>query len=247
MQIIPAIDLKDGHCVRLLKGDFSAVTQYKNAPLDVALEYQQQGAAYLHIVDLDGARNASPQHTTIIEAICQATQLTIQVGGGIRSTAQIENLLAAGVARVIIGSMAITDAATVKAWLEKFGADKIVLALDILQDEQQTPWLYTHAWQEKSLLSLWDLLADFQSSGLKHVLCTDIARDGTLTGPNITLYQHCQARFPTMSFQASGGVGSLKDIIALKQINLAAAIIGKALYENKVSLVEILAEVIDVS
>lgn len=241
MIIYPAIDLKDQKCVRLYQGSFDAVTTYESDPLTVAEHYASQGAQYLHVVDLDGAKKGEPVHTEMVLNMIKATGLKVQMGGGIRTKAYAQKLLDQGLHRIIIGSMAIKEPQTVKAWFNEFGSEHITMALDLRMNTQQEPELATHGWLERSGVTLWQLLDTYSDVALRHVLCTDIACDGTLKGSNLNLYEQCQQRFPHLQFQASGGVGSLKDIQALKQMNLAGAIVGKALYEQKFSLTEALA------
>jgi phosphoribosylformimino-5-aminoimidazole carboxamide ribotide isomerase len=241
MNIYPAIDLKSGQCVRLYQGCFDQVTAYHNDPIEVAKTFAAQGAEFLHVVDLDGAKQAQPVHRDVIRKLANETGLNIQVGGGIRTRAQISEYLNAGISRVILGSIAIFQPETVKEWLEEF-SEKIVVALDIRMDKTQEPKLTTQGWQENSETSLWDLLDTYQGTNNLPIICTDIARDGTLAGPNFVLYQKCVERYPTFKFQASGGIHSLNDVRKLSQIKVAGTIIGKALYENKFKLAEALQE-----
>jgi phosphoribosylformimino-5-aminoimidazole carboxamide ribotide isomerase len=241
MKIYPAIDLKSGECVRLYKGCFDQVTTYQKDPLATAQSFAQQGAEFLHIVDLDGAKNGSAQHTEIILTIAQSTKLCIQTGGGIRTTQQINTLLQGGIARVILGSIAIENPQQVSQWLQEFGGEKIVLALDIRMNDHQQPQLASHGWLVNNSIHLWQLLENYQDCGLKHILCTDIDRDGTLQGPNLALYQESIQRYPAFNFQASGGISNLEDLAALAKIPVSGAVIGKALYEKKFTLQEAIA------
>jgi phosphoribosylformimino-5-aminoimidazole carboxamide ribotide isomerase len=243
MKIYPAIDLKSGTCVRLYKGSFDNVTSYESSPLSVAENFANEGADFLHMVDLDGAKEGSSKHTALILDIIQKTGLKVQLGGGIRDHAQLSQWLHNGVTRVILGSIAISEPEKVNMWLREFGAERIVLALDIRMNAANEPILASHGWQQNSGISLWHLLDLYQDSPLKHVLCTDIDCDGTLAGPNISLYQQCGQRYPALDFQASGGVSSLADLRALAQMQLSGAIVGKALYERKFSLNEALIEI----
>jgi phosphoribosylformimino-5-aminoimidazole carboxamide ribotide isomerase len=240
MQIYPAIDLKSGECVRLYQGSFDQMTSYDKDPLAVAKNFSQQGAKFLHVVDLDGAKEGQPAHAEIIAQMAQQTELQIQVGGGIRHKAQVAELLNKGVARVVLGSIAISEPREVESWLREFGVEKIVLALDVRMSDEGEPYLAAHGWLSHTAISLWDLLEEYDHTVLKHVLCTDIDCDGTLQGPNIALYQTCRARYPHLSFQASGGIGSLEDLKKLAQIPVAGVIIGKALYEKRFTLAEVL-------
>lgn len=242
MQLIPAIDLKAGACVRLHQGDFDQVTQYDVAPLQVAQQYQAAGATALHVVDLDGARCGQPVHLEVLQTLCRETTLAIQTGGGIRSATQIEALFEQGVQRVVVGSLLVKEPALGREWLQHFGGDRMVLALDV-QMEAGEPWLYTHGWQQKSNTTLWSLLDDWAELSPTHVLCTDIDRDGTLAGPNLEFYRECLKRYPHIQFQASGGIGQLADLSELQAIHMPAAIIGKALYEGKFTLTQALQRV----
>lgn len=238
MKIYPAIDLKSGQCVRLHQGSFDQVTAYNNDPLSVAKDFAKQGATHLHVVDLDGAKSGQSAHTGIIVQIARETNLQLQVGGGIRTQAQIETLLEQGISRVILGSVAMLQPDLVKQWLEIFGADKIVLALDVRLNEKGEPQLASHGWQSDTHISLWDLL-DTYGDTVSHILCTDIDCDGTLQGPNIALYEMCQSRYPHLQFQASGGIGTLDDLKKLAKIPVAGVVIGKALYEERFTLADV--------
>lgn len=243
MNIYPAIDLKSGKCVRLTQGDYQAVTQYPIDPIILAKSFAEEGATILHVVDLDGAKQGASINFDMIKKINQESGLRVQTGGGIRTKQQVKEILESGICRVVLGSIAISQPETVKEWLAEFGGERIVLALDVRLDAENIPRPALHGWQTQSEKSLWDLLDDYQESELQHVLCTDIQCDGMLQGPNINLYQQCVARYPNLKFQASGGVSSLADLKKLSIINLAGAVVGKALYENKFSLQDALLEV----
>lgn len=236
MEIFPAIDLQKGQCVRLTQGDFNAVTIYEADPLRQADKFIAAGASWLHMVDLDGARAGSVQQLPLITQVAQQKKLKLQVGGGLRDAAMIEQLLTAGVERVVIGSLAVKQPALVQEWLRLFGADRIVLAFDVRLNAQQEPEILTHGWQTGSQQSLWDMLALYADSGLKTILCTDVSRDGMLAGSNNALYQAIQKRWPSLDILASGGVKDQNDLIALHQQGLAGAIVGKAIYEGRVDL-----------
>lgn len=238
MQIYPAIDLKNGQCVRLYQGDFAAAKTYSDDPLAVAEDFIKQGATWLHLVDLDAAKNPVDSQYKLIEKILKTFDIEIQIGGGIREKEQIKNLLELGASRVIIGSQAVYQPESVKSWLNFFGKEKIVLALDVtLVDE--IPYMATHGWQTKSETKLFDLL-DFYQKNISHLLCTDISRDGTMLGPNISLYLDILKVFPELFLQASGGVSNLSDIQMLKENNMPGVVVGRALYEKKFSLNEAL-------
>lgn len=239
MRLIPAIDLRGGHCVRLLQGDFATETRYEVEPLDLVAKYRDFGADWLHVVDLDGARDGSLGNRTVIADIAAQKFLQIQMGGGLRNTAAVAQVLDLGVARAVIGSAAVVKGDQVRTWLEHFGADRITLAFDVRLDEAGTPCVATHGWRHQSTLSLWDAVAGFVSSGLKHVLCTDVSRDGALSGPNLELYAEAVRRFPAIEWQASGGVRDAADLHALAGCGAAAAISGKALLEELIPVEEL--------
>ncbi len=240
MEIYPAIDLRAGQCVRLLKGDFNQATHYHDDPLAMADDFAAQGAKWLHVIDLDGAEQGKTQQSKIIKKIVRHTDLLVQVGGGIRKTDHIKQLLDSGASRVIIGSLAVSAPDTVMKWFKQFGSEHIVLALDIRYHTDKQPYIATHGWQDLSDIKLFDLIAQYQSAGLKHILCTDIDRDGTLEGPNLNLYHSLTEQFPELHLQASGGIGQLSDLEKLRRIPAAGAIVGRALYEKKFTLQEAL-------
>lgn len=238
MKIIPAIDLHEGKCVRLYKGDFDRVTHYSDQPLDIARTYAAMNVDDLHIVDLDGARTGSQQNARVVGRLCAETPLSVQLGGGIRQGDQVRQWLDNGVARCVIGSVAVTEPERVATWFEVFGADRIVLALDVTVDEAG-PVLATHGWTRSSGLSLWELMDRYASIGAKHLLCTDIGRDGAMSGPNFELYAEIVRRYPDVRLQASGGVRNISDIEELREIGVPAAITGKALLDGKISTAEV--------
>jgi phosphoribosylformimino-5-aminoimidazole carboxamide ribotide isomerase len=235
MRLIPAIDLKGGRCVRLLHGDFDAETRYDASPFDLASSYRAMGADWLHVVDLDGARDGVLGNRDAIEQMARRGDLKLQVGGGLRSSATVEQMLACGAARVVIGSTAISAPDTVLEWLHAFGPERVTLAFDVRIDASGIPRVATHGWQRQSELSLWSALQRFESGALKHVLCTDVARDGALNGPNLDLYGEATRRHPHIEWQASGGVRDAADLQALAALGLSAAISGKALLEQLIS------------
>jgi phosphoribosylformimino-5-aminoimidazole carboxamide ribotide isomerase len=234
MELIPAIDLRDGRCVRLYQGDFARQTAYEVEPIALLRRYACLGARWIHIVDLDGARHGVRTNTALIAELVRDSPLSIQVGGGVRTREDVEGLFAAGVARVVLGSIAVQRPDEVMTWLRDFGPERVCLAFDVRTDEEPHPRVHTHGWTQPSALSLWDALAAFPPTGLHHVLCTDIARDGTLQGPNLQLYQGALARHPGIAWQASGGIRSSADLAALAGIRVAAAVSGKALLESRI-------------
>lgn len=241
MIIYPAIDLRGGRVVRLTEGRFDQEKSYSDDPLSVAKGFAAAGAQWLHVVDLDGTKDPSMRQTALVEKLAHESGLRVQTGGGIRDEAQVAALLAAGATRVIIGSLAVNSPDTVVRWIDQFGNNCIVLALDVVIDAQGVPRLAVSGWQETSNTTLDDLLRFYLPHGLRHVLCTDISRDGKLTGPNASLYESVVRQFPGLQLQASGGVSSLDDLRALRPLGVAGAIVGRALYENKFTLAEALA------
>ena len=230
--IFPAIDLMDGGCVRLHKGDFAQRTNYDVDPISVAKSYEDAGAKWIHIVDLDGAKHGSTTQSNLIIDIAKSTELKVQTGGGIRDLGQIKRLLDGGVERVVIGSLAITNPVMVKFWLSELGPERIVLALDVNINDDGVPYPATRGWTEAADKSLWDVLSDYSGSGLKTVLVTDIGRDGVMVGSNVDLYKDIAARFPDLDIITSGGVGKIAHVKALKKLRPHGIIIGKALYEG---------------
>ena len=240
MLIYPAIDLLDGRCVRLLQGDFDKSTAFSDDPIQVAVGFQSQGAEWLHLVDLSGAKAAKPVQTDLIRRVVAAHRGKIQCGGGVRDAAAIETLLDLGVTRVIVGSKAVSDPAEVIEWLRRFGPERVVLAIDV-RIADGMPYAATHGWVQGSGQSLWAVLDAYRAFSGLHVLCTDIARDGMMTGPNMALYDVMHERYPDLHLQASGGVSNLADVSALRRSgNVTGTIIGKALYAHKFTVSEAL-------
>lgn len=237
MELIPAIDLKDGRCVRLLKGDFGAQTDYAVDPLGLAQDYRDAGATWLHIVDLDGAQDGRRKNRAIVAQIAALEGLSVQVGGGIRDAATLSEAL--GVAdRAVVGSAALANPAAFEDWIESHGADRLVLALDVTLDPDGEARVKSHGWQEDSGWTLEKALDKFSPMGLRHVLCTDIGRDGAMSGPNFELYAGQLTKWPRIRWQASGGIRGHEDLQRLQDIGLTAAISGKALLENALSFEE---------
>jgi len=241
MIIYPAIDLRDGRVVRLTEGRFDQEKCYGDDPLAVAREFAADGAQWLHVVDLDGAKDPAKRQIALVARLARESGLRVQTGGGIRRAAQVDALLAEGATRVIVGSLAVTNPNLVTSWLERYGSERLVLALDARADSTGVFRLATAGWQKTSETTMADLIARYLPHGLRHVLCTDISRDGKLTGPNLPLYGELRTRFPALQLQASGGVSSLGDLQQLKKLHLAGAIVGRALYEKKFTLPEALA------
>ena len=240
MLIYPAIDLKDGVCVRLMHGRFDAVTRYDEQPAMRLATFVAEGAEWIHIVDLDGAEAGRAVQHGLIGELVSAIDVCVQSGGGVRSADDVERLLEAGVHRVVIGSLAVTQPDAVLSWLERFGADRITLALDVkMEDDVPVPAL--KGWTQSSGVDLWTALDRYPRGVAKHLLVTDVSRDGTLTGPNLQLLSEIRLRRPDMVVQASGGVSSLDDIAAIKALGCNGAIVGRALYEDRFTLPEAIA------
>ena len=236
MILYPAIDLICGAVVRLHQGDFDRLTQYGTDPVAVAKTYADAGATWLHLVDLDGAKNPQNRQIDLIANIINSTGLLVQTGGGIRSADDVAALLDAGAARVVIGSLAVRDPDVVKQLMQMYGQEKICLAADVIL-QNDSFYIAVSGWQEASDLSLFDFLNMFAPAGLTHVLCTDIDRDGTLRGFNRALYTSVKQEFSYLQLQASGGASRLED---LKHLDADGVIIGKALYEGRFSVAEAL-------
>lgn len=239
--IIPAIDLIDGQTVRLYQGSYDQTTHYTQTPFELRDLYAKAGSGVLHLVDLSGAKDASKRQLTLLKQLMLDATLPIQVGGGVRSEQDVIDLLAAGASRVVIGSLAIREPELVQQWLQVYGGDRIVLALDVSINAQGEKTLPSHGWIEASSITLEQVLDGFISAGAKHVLCTDISRDGTLQGPNVELYQELAAKYPQIQWQASGGVGNLNHIRSLRGSGVAGVILGRALLEGKFSIEEAIA------
>lgn len=236
--MIPAIDLIDGQVVRLFQGDYQQKTQYQYTPEERQQAYFNAGAKVMHFVDLDGAKDSAKRQLATLKSLVNFEGMVIQVGGGVRCEDDVEQLLALGADRVVIGSLAIKEPELVSRWLAKFGRDKIVLALDLKIDAQGNKTLPTHGWIEDSGVVLESLLAQYQNAGIKHVLCTDISKDGTLSGSNVKLYSELCESYPDIEWQASGGIGSIDDIKALIPTGVSGVILGKSLLEGKFTLEE---------
>ena len=231
MEIVPAIDIIDGKCVRLSKGDYNAQKTYSDSPLDVALRFQDAGIKRLHLVDLDGARSKHIVNYPVLEAITNHTDLTVDFGGGIKSTSDLETALGCGAAMVTVGSTAVTDPDMMQKWIEDFGQEHIILGADARDGK-----ISVNGWKEDSVITLSDFIRDYMKKGITQVLCTDINRDGMLQGPAVELYRSLLREFPGIKLIASGGVSSVQDLMDLKEAGLPAAIVGKAYYEGRITL-----------
>jgi phosphoribosylformimino-5-aminoimidazole carboxamide ribotide isomerase len=232
MQLIPSIDLLDGDVVRLHKGDFNQCKRYELSALQVAQTYAEAGAAWLHLVDLAASRDgARADQQPMLQLLSQARQ-SIQVGGGVRNLADVEKRLEAGADRVVVGTICVKQTNLFSKWLDELGPDRLVSALDVTIDADGVPWPQASGWTEAGDRNLWDLLDELSGAGLRHLLCTDISKDGALQGPNIALYHELHQRFPNLEVQASGGISGLRDLENLKPTGAASAISGKALLEG---------------
>jgi len=239
--IIPALDLIDGKVVRLYQGDYAQKTVYSDNPQSQFTIYNQQGADWLHLVDLDGAKDITKRQLNVIASLIANTPAKIQIGGGVRTEQDVKDLLDTGAQRVVIGSTAVKEPEMVAGWMKKYGAEHIVLALDINIDAEGNKIVAVSGWQEASGQTIESLLDIYLAVGLKHVLCTDISKDGTLTGSNVDLYKEMAAAYPQVEWQASGGIGSLDDIAAVARSGASGMIVGRALLEGKFTVEEAIA------
>jgi phosphoribosylformimino-5-aminoimidazole carboxamide ribotide isomerase len=233
MIVYPAIDLRHGVCVRLMHGRFDQVTEYDTAPAARLAAFVAEGARWVHIVDLDGAEAGRAMQHALIGELAASIEVKIQSGGGVRAVEDVERLLAAGVSRVVVGSMAVTNPVVVAGWLERFGAESLTLAFDVRVGDDGVPTPSLKGWTEAAGLDLWAALDRYPSGLLRHVLITDVGRDGALTGPNLDLLAEVLRRRPDLKVQASGGVSSLEDLKAARAIGCDGAIVGRAIYEGR--------------
>lgn len=231
MRIIPAIDLINGKCVRLEKGDYNRKTEYREDPLEVAKEFEDAGLQYLHLVDLDGAKAGTLLNWKVLERICANTALTVDVGGGIKSDDDLRIALDCGATQVNVGSLAVKNPEQFRAWLQDKGGDVMILSADVRDSK-----IAVSGWQEQTDIALTTFIEGFLKDGLKTVVTTDISRDGMLTGPSIELYHQLRTEFPDLDFVASGGVSNLSDLEDLATIGMGGAILGKAIYEGRITL-----------
>ena len=234
IELIPAIDIIGGQCVRLTKGDYDQKTVYRDSPAEVAKEFEQIGFKRLHVVDLDGAKSKHIVNSEVLHRVTTDTQLVVDFGGGIKTDEDIEKAFAAGASMVTIGSIAVTDPDLFMGWLEKYGAEHIILGADVRHGK-----ISINGWKEDSAEDLLPFLKKYVDAGVKNVLCTEISKDGTMTGPAIKLYQSIMAAYPGLHLIASGGVSSIDDIKALEAAGIPAVVFGKAIYEGKINLNEL--------
>lgn len=235
IEIIPAIDLIGGKCVRLVHGDFAQRTVYSDDPVETAKKFEAAGLRRLHVVDLDGARSGSPANIDVAARIAGAAQMTIDFGGGIKTVSDIERVFDAGVRVVNLGSVAVEDPERFFGWLESFGDDRILLGADARNGK-----ISTNGWQNDTGIGLIDFLHDYHDRGVRRAFVTDISRDGTLAGPASRLYGEIRRAVPTLELIASGGVGSITDIENLERVGCAGVIVGKAIYEGRIRLDELI-------
>lgn len=234
IELIPAIDIIGGQCVRLTKGDYDQKTVYRDSPAEVAKEFEEIGFKRLHVVDLDGAKSKHIVNSEVLRHITTDTQLIVDFGGGIKTDEDIEKAFAAGASMVTIGSIAVTAPELFMGWLEKYGAERIILGADVRHGK-----ISINGWKEDSSEDLLPFLKKYIDAGVRNVLCTEISKDGTLSGPAIELYQSMMAAYPELHLIASGGVSSIDDIKALETAGIPAVVFGKAIYEGKINLNEL--------
>ncbi len=231
IELIPAIDIIAGECVRLTKGDYAKKTTYHTNPVEVAVEFERLGFKRLHVVDLDGAKSKHIVNTEVLKSITHSTNLIVDFGGGIKTDADIEKAFECGASMVTIGSVAVTSPHLFAGWLEKYGADKMILGADV-----RNGMVSINGWKEDTQEALLPFLKFYVEKGVKHVLCTDISRDGTLTGPSTSLYTAVMKAYPSLHLIASGGVSSNADIEELDRNGIPAVVFGKAFYEGRIDI-----------
>lgn len=234
IQIIPAIDIIDGRCVRLTKGDYASKKVYDASPLDMALQYADCGVKRIHMVDLDGAKNSYPVNLKTLEMCASKADIEIEWGGGISNDASLQSIFSAGATQAIVGSVAALKPNEFEKWLLAFGGEMIILGSDVINGA-----VAVKGWQHTTQLALDEQIEWFLADGLKYVVCTDISRDGMLQGPSFEFYQKLMEQFPTVVFTASGGISCMDDIVKLNDINVPKVIVGKAIYEHRISLEDI--------
>lgn len=234
IEIIPAIDLIDGKCVRLSQGDYTQKTIYNENPLEVAKQFQDAGVKRLHLVDLDGAKAGKITNLAVLEKIAANTNLMIDFGGGVKTVADFQSVLDAGAKYVAVGSVAVKQPKEFKKWIARFGTDKIFLGTDVKNNK-----LAVSAWQESTEVDIFDFLEEKSRQGIKRIFSTDISKDGMLTGPAIELYQKLHIKFPDFEIVASGGVSRIEDIPACEKAGCSGVIIGKAIYEGRITMTDL--------
>lgn len=230
-QIIPAIDLMDGQCVRLSQGNYAKKTVYHSQPEEVAKAFEGAGIQRLHLVDLDGAKAHEPQNLKVLERIAKSTSLSIDFGGGVKSKASMQRVMDAGAQQVTAGSIAVSKPELVMEFLQNYGPERIILGADVKEER-----IAIGAWQESSSQLIWDFLSDYINKGIRYTISTDVAKDGLLQGPNMDLYARMQEKYSELHVIASGGVSNMTDLQDLRSLNLYGVIVGKAFYEGRISL-----------
>lgn len=234
IEIIPAIDIIDGQCVRLTQGDYNQKTTYSSDPVEVARSYERVGIRRLHVVDLDGAKASEPRNLDVLRRIATVTGLDVQYGGGIKSAEALQSVLDAGANRAICGSIAITQPEVFEEWLKTCGPEHIILGADTKAGK-----VAINGWLDSSEVDVQTIINRFAAAGLTQVICTDISRDGMLTGPNFDLYEELQNQFPAIDITVSGGISKMADIHRLNDMNLRSVIVGKAIYEGRITMEEL--------
>lgn len=234
MQIIPAIDIIDGKCVRLTQGDYDQKTIYHSNPLEVAKQFEDAGLQRLHLVDLDGAKAGAIKNWKVLEAITEATSLVVDFGGGIKTEEDLKIVFHSGAAFATIGSLAVKNETLFVEWLQKYGAEKFLLGADVKGEK-----IAVGGWLETTDIDIYAFIEKYMGYGISQLFCTDVSKDGKLEGPSLELYQRIIHRFPELIFIASGGVATLEDLEELKLIGCCGAIVGKAIYENRITLTEL--------
>lgn len=234
IELIPAIDIINGQCVRLTKGDYNQKTIYRDSPSEVAKEFELLGFRRLHVVDLDGAKSKHIVNDAVLKAITTRTNLVVDFGGGIKTDEDIEKAFASGASMVTVGSIAVTEPERFMGWLRKYGAERMILGADVRNGK-----ISINGWKEDSTEDLLPFLKKYIDAGVKNVLCTEISKDGTLAGPAIDLYRRVMDAYPELHLIASGGVSSKEDIEALDQAGIPAVVFGKAIYEGRIDLREL--------
>jgi phosphoribosylformimino-5-aminoimidazole carboxamide ribotide isomerase len=234
MEIIPAIDIIEGKCVRLTQGDYSQKKIYNEKPLEVAKEFEDAGLKRLHLVDLDGAREGKVRNWKVLESIAGKTSMIVDFGGGVKAEKDVDIIFESGASYVTIGSMAVKNEETFIRWLKKYTADKFLLGADVKEEK-----IAVHGWQETTDVWIYDFIQKYMEHGIKQLFCTDVAKDGALGGPSIDLYKNIIEKFPGLHFIASGGVSNIDDVYELQDINCKGVIIGKAIYEGRIKLGEL--------
>lgn len=234
IEIIPAIDIIAGECVRLTQGDYAQKKSYSSDPLSVAKSYEDIGITRIHIVDLDGAKQSFPSNLDVLNRIASQTHLDIQWGGGVKSESALKSVFDSGANRAICGSVAITNPELFRGWIATFGSSHIILGADI-----RNGFVATHGWLKESETTVDQIISDFADAGLSQVICTDISKDGMLQGPSFELYERLQTKFDVINITVSGGISSIDDVLKLNDMGLRSVIVGKAIYEGRITLKQI--------